>query len=551
MLVRNKVLGLMRRSAAAREEATRLARAVQSAPRPVLRPGTDERPWEPVTAASQADLIDRVISLALQENLNRTRQLFGEVDRMPAEMVLAHATALEAELVGLVQAFAPYREALLQRAAAPTARSLAMLDRIVVDAYVSIMERAHGLGLVERRALSIIPLCCLHAGYSAVAYAHKLEARQRGLLPTPLIFVSADRANSPWDWPLVFHELGHPLLRDLCGGSQALEIEWAAALSQLALQGSGDATIAGYWARWSGEVFADVVGVMLGGPAYAVALQEALALPREALAQFHPEDPHPPQVVRVFLCAGILRSLGFTGEAERLEQRQLAIYGPITQFDAILAALPTIAMPLTTMPLQALQRRSLVDLVTPFSYSDQRLLESAVAPLMEGTAPPVMRPTQVASAARWAFEEITNAEQPDRIAEAATTALFDAPAAQPGRLDDEVLEQFLRQIQPTPPRPSERAEEPQEASQTIAGALTITKTKAYVDPFPVMGPTGEIIEIENGVEASAALTDLNGRLVYAVGQVRRKDPARSSRLSIRLQQIRDLQTGQLLQVVEA
>jgi hypothetical protein len=550
MLVRNKVLGLMRRCAAAREDATRLARMVQSAPRPALRPGADDRPWEPAYASAQADLIDRVISLALQENLTRTQQLFGEIDRMPAEAVLAHATALEAEFVGLVQAYAPFRDALLQRAVPQTSRCLAMLDRIVADAYSSVLERAHGLGLVERLALSVVPLCSLHAGYSPVAYAHKVEARQPGLFPVPIIFVSLDRANSPWDWPLVFHELGHPLMRDLCGGSPALEVEWAAALSHLALQATGDATIAGYWARWSGEVFADVIGVLMGGPAYAVALQEALALPREALSQFHPEDPHPPQVVRVFLTAGILRSLGFTTEAERLEQRQLTIYGPVTQFEPILAALPTVAMPLTTMPLQALHRRSLVDLVTPFSYSDHRLIENAAPALMEGTVPPAMRPVQVAAAARWAFEQVNSAEQPERIGEAAVTALFDARTAQPAPLDDKVFEQFLRQIQPAPAGPAEQAEPAPEPAQTIAGALTVTKTKAYVDPFPVMGPTGEIIEIENG-QASAALTDLNGRLVYAIGQVRRKDPARSSRLSIRLQQVRDLQTGQLLQVVEA
>jgi len=324
MLVRNKVLSLMRRGAAAREEATRLARAVQVASRPVPAPSADERPWEPTYAAGQADLIDRVFSLAFQEILNRTQQLFDECDRMPAEAVLGHANSLEAGLIALVQAFAPYREALAQHAAPPTARGVAMLDRVATDAYVTVLQRAHGLGLVDRLALSVVPLCSLHAGYSAIAYAHKVEARQRGLVPVPLIFVSYDRAASPWDWPLVFHELGHPLLRDLCGGAPALEIEWAAALSQLALQGTSDPTVAGYWSRWSGEVFADVIGVMLGGPAYALALQEALALPREILAQFHPEDPHPPQVVRIVLCAGVLRNLGFTGEAERLEQRQLA-----------------------------------------------------------------------------------------------------------------------------------------------------------------------------------------------------------------------------------
>jgi hypothetical protein len=233
-----------------------------------------------------------------------------------------------------------------------------------------------------------------------------------------------------------------------------------------------------------------------------------------------------------------------------LEQRQLAIYGPMPQFDALLATLPGIVMPLTTMPLQSLHRRSLVDLVTPFSYSDQRQIEAAAQALLEGATPPAMRPVQVAAAARWAFEQVTRADQPGRIADAATTALFDARPMEPAPLDDQVMEQFLRKIQPAQQTPGERAQETPEPSQTIAGALTITKTKAYLDPFPVMGPAGEIVEIENG-ENGAVLTDLNGRLVYAVGQVRRKDPTRSSRLSIRLQQIRDLQTGQLLQVVEA
>jgi hypothetical protein len=469
---------------------------------------------------------------------------------MPAEAVLAHVTALEAGFVALVQAFAPYRDALIQRAAPPAARNLAILDRVAADAYVTVLQRAHGLGLVDRLGLSIVPLCSLHAAYSPIAYAHKVESRQRTLVPVPLIFVSYDRAASPWDWPLVFHELGHPLLRDLCGATPALEIEWAAALSQLALQGTNDPSVAGFWSRWSGEVFADVIGVMLGGPAYALALQEALAQPREVLAQFHPEDPHPPQVVRVFLCAGVLRSLGFTGEAERLEQRQLAIYGPMPQFEALLAALPTVVMPLTTMSFQALHRRSLVDLVTPFSYSDQRTVETAAHALLEGAAPPAMRPVQIASAARWAFELITGADQPERLAEAAVSALFDARQAEPAALDDQVVEQLLHQIQPAQQTPAEKSEEIQEMPQTIAGALTITKTKAYLDPFPVMGPAGEIVEIENG-DSGASLTDLNGRLVYAVGHIRRKDPARSSRLSIRLKQIRDLQTGQLLQVVES
>lgn len=550
MLVRNKVLSLIRRCEAAREEAGRLSRAVQSAARPSLRPGADERPWEPNYATGQADLIDRVASLAFQETLNRIRQLFDESDRMPAETVLAHAAALETEFVAFAQTFATYREALVQHAAAPTARSVAMLERVVADAYLTVLQRAHGLGLVDRIRLSVVPLCSLHAAYSPAAYAHKVEARQRGPIPVPLLFISYDRAGSPWDWPLVFHEIGHPLLHDLCGGTPALEVEWAAALSQLALQGAADPTIAGYWARWSGEVFADVVGVMLGGPAYALALQEALAVPREALCAFRPEDPHPPHGVRLFLCSGILRSLGFTNDAERLEQRHLAIYGPTPQFDALLATLPGVVMPLTTMPLQALHRRSLVDVITPFSYSDQRGVEAAAPVLLEGGQPPALRPAQVAAAARWAFEQVTKADQPNRLAEAVVTALFEARPAEPAPLDDATIEQFLRQIQPAPQTVAERTEEVKEPPQTIAGALTVTKTKAYLDPFPVMGPAGEIVEIENG-EAGQSLTDLNGRLVYAVGHVRRKDPTRSSRLSIRLQQIRDLQTGQLLQVVEA
>src|SRR5439155_20213580 len=154
----------------------------------------------------------------------------------------------------------------------------------------------------------------------------------------------------------------------------------------------------------------------------------------------------------------------------RMEQRQLAIYGPMPQFEALLASLPGIVMPLTTMPLQSLHRRSLVDLVTPFSYSDQRQVEAAAQALLEGTTLPAMRPVQVAAAARWAFEQVTRADQPERIAEAATTALFDARPMEPARLEDQVMEQFLRQIQPAQQTTAERREEAQEPAQTIAGA---------------------------------------------------------------------------------
>jgi hypothetical protein len=70
---------------------------------------------------------------------------------------------------------------------------------------------------------------------------------------------------------------------------------------------------------------------------------------------------------------------------------------------------------------------------------------------------------------------------------------------EPAPLDDQVMEQFLRKIQPAQQSPAERGEEAQEPAQTIAGALTITKTKAYLDPFPVMGPSGEIGQSVPGI----------------------------------------------------
>jgi hypothetical protein len=87
------------------------------------------------------------------------------------------------------------------------------------------------------------------------------------------------------------------------------------------------------------------------------------------------------------------------------------------------------------------------------------------------------------------------------------------------------------------------------ALQTVAGALALIKNKVYLDQLPVLGPTGEVIEVENSTAVNV-LDDLNGRLVVGVGAVKRKEPGRSSKLGIQLQEVRDFHTGQLLQVLE-
>jgi hypothetical protein len=549
MLVRNKIESLVRRCAALEQEASQIARGAPQMPRPPIREGETDRAWSPLFVVEQCDLVTRTLEFLCRGIRERAQELLDHIDRTAAETALSQELALEIELATIADRFQNYRDAIAQRGLEPWARSLAALDKVAADCYVPMMRRAQELGLIEEIGRATSPICYLQGGYSPTGWARKQDARWRGPFPSPLLFVPADRVGTPWSWLLVPHEIGHQVALTLTGNGQSLDQEWRSVLFHLAFQATGNTRQANLWKQWAPEIFADMCGALIAGPSFIASLQETLAFPRETMQDIDIQDVHPPHSLRLFIGTALLRTIGFINEAERLEQKQISIYGTAPGFEPFRAVLPGVVAPLTTLPLACLNGRAMADVIPPFTYNDYLNVTNAAQGFLNGTVAPDLRAIHAVCAAQTAYEAHESIEQTSRIVEAVTESVFQARTEEPNRAAEPMLQAYLDRMRPRrQPEPS-ATNGAEVAVQTVAGALALIKNKVYLDQLPVLGPTGEVIEVENPTAVNV-LDDLNGRLVVGVGAVKRKEPGRSSKLGIQLQEVRDFHTGQLLQVLE-
>jgi len=549
MLVRNKIESLARRCAALEQEAASIARVAQQLPRPQMRDGDTDRPWSPIPFTEQCELVTRTLESVCRDIRIRAQEILNQIDRTAAETALSQALAMEIEFATIADRFENYRDAISQRGLEPWARTLAALDKVATDCYCPMMRRAQELGLVDEILRATAPLCYLQGGYSPTSWMRKQDARWRGPFPSPLLFVPADRVGTPWSWLLLPHEIGHQAALTLSGNGQSLDQEWRSALFQLAFQATGNTRVANLWKQWAPEIFADTCGVLVAGPSFISALQETLAFPRETMQDIDVQDLHPPHSLRLFIGTALLRTIGFMNEAERLEQKQTAIYGSAPGFEPFRAMLPSVVAPLTTLSLSSLNGRAMADVIPPFTYNDHVNVTNAAQGFLNGVSTSDLRPIHVIGAAQIAYEAHESVEQTARIVEAATESLFQARTEEPTRVSEPQFQAYVERMRPRR-QPDPGATNGSETSvQTVAGALALIKNKVYLDQLPVLGPTGEVIEVENSTAVNV-LDDLNGRLVVGVGAVKRKEPGRSSKLGIQLHEVRDFHTGQLLQVLE-
>jgi hypothetical protein len=149
------------------------------------------------------------------------------------------------------------------------------------------------------------------------------------------IFLPADFFSTVAWWPAVGHEIGHDFLisieglRDRIAAELELPSE-ARGASPLELDPeTGQLDGSELWrvhGVWFEELFSDVFGTLMCGPAYGLTMAELFASkedPREVLVV--PPDPqtgvyrvHPPRHLRVHVCAWVLELAGFSSEARKL-----------------------------------------------------------------------------------------------------------------------------------------------------------------------------------------------------------------------------------------
>ena len=179
-----------------------------------------------------------------------------------------------------------YFELFGQRLSKPYAEWLLSCDRLALDCYQAAFM---GLG-VARSIPAPPPFSYMRTGFSPATFRRGIPLTRLGkqINPFPLIQLPYHRLVNPWTLGAVLHELSHNLQNDL-GLARSVPLNIA---RRLLAHGTGTA-VAATWVRWNRELFADLSGLLLGGPAVVGSLMDVVGRSPESVLSFDPNGVHP------------------------------------------------------------------------------------------------------------------------------------------------------------------------------------------------------------------------------------------------------------------
>ncbi len=166
-------------------------------------------------------------------------------------------------------------------------------DRIALDCY-----QVAYMGLGVSKSIPAPPaFSYMRTGFSPATFRRGIPLRRLGQRnPFPLIQLPYHRLVNPWTLGAVLHEVSHNLQNDL-GLAQAVPRRMAQSL----LQAGYSRSIVATWVRWNRELYADLSGLLLGGPAVVASLMDVVGRSPAAVFGYSPRAPHPTPYLRVFM----------------------------------------------------------------------------------------------------------------------------------------------------------------------------------------------------------------------------------------------------------
>jgi hypothetical protein len=235
-------------------------------------------------------------------------------------------------------------------------------------------------------------------------------------IPVALIGLPWFQANHLPDAPLIAHEVGHAVDQDLGLATRLRElIEKAVPTGHRAA-----------WGAWSGEVFADIYGVLGCGSGFGRALTALIAgHPRDVAGEERDQSDwgtYPTKTLRVLLCAAALKKLGVESADPPLADawRDAYLTRPLEEYeedvDAVVAAV-------LDGPYEALGGEGLVA-VLPYTQEDEGKASRIAGDLDKGLEPEAGGIRHLLAAARLSYDR-----NPARYAENADAIVLAQIAA--------------------------------------------------------------------------------------------------------------------------
>lgn len=276
-------------------------------------------------------------------------------------------------------------------------------DRIAVDCY-----QAAYTGIGKARPIPAPPpFCYMRTGFAPATFRRGIPLRRLGrqLNPFPLIQLPYHRLINPWTLGAMHHETSHGLQSDL-GLSRDIPRAIAAAL----LEAGIPKNVAQIWTRWNREMFADLSGLLLGGPHIVPSLMDVVARAPEVVFAYSERAPHPMPYLRTLINVELLRRMGFVEEAERYRRAWTSIYprpdrsmAPEGLFESFSTACRVAVDAMCFRPYPSLGDKSYAAVVR-FGEKEQQMTEEAAKRLAAGVDPGIIPARFLVGAARIALD---------------------------------------------------------------------------------------------------------------------------------------------------
>ena len=226
----------------------------------------------------------------------------------------------DATLIQGLEELLRYLSAMAQQRTSGRSSFLADADAMADACYAPILEFAavQGLDLRTTRPVSV-------AGDWSLSIVPRFASTRVAPLRLPAGF-----DDNLWRWPAIAHEVAHDFyfslenierdLRDRLGLPDRVEVP----MSETELDGGWLRRVYGAWLP---EVFADLFGTLMLGPAYVETMVRSFrnpGSPQRTAAIFQDGgviDEHPPEQLRVYMATRVLHHLGQHESADELWER--------------------------------------------------------------------------------------------------------------------------------------------------------------------------------------------------------------------------------------
>lgn len=352
---------------------------------------------------------NELISSLRRDLFRRTRRVQGAVEEALAEpvtsrlqQVVLHKERAHTQVQAIERIWDFYFELFGQRQSQFGTWLLAC-DRIALDCY----QYAY-LGLGKARSIPAPPpFSYMRTGFSPATFRRGIPLRRLGrqLNPFPLIQLPYHRMVNPWTLGAILHEVCHNLQNDL-GLARAIP----RAVARRLLEAGLGRSVASIWTRWNREIFADLGGLLLGGPAVAGSLMDVVGRGPATVFGFAPGKPHPTPYLRTFLSVELLRRMGFAEEAESYGRAWSRLYpdprGGSIPADVLASWPRAVALVVDTMcyqPYPSLGGKRLSEVIR-FQPKEQQMIEEAARRVAQGTDPGIVPERFMIGAARFALD---------------------------------------------------------------------------------------------------------------------------------------------------